>query len=148
MPFLLNRIWEMLSSCSLDKWGRLRDLVGSTLDHYHLSSNLGVGISEGCFVFEIVLLNFEVVRAIKPTMCTKRAVKHKSSSSSSSIVSATWNTFPSHIRWTIISGHIKTHVRTHLFWSDYRELNVFFQYVLELVFKIFFPSNNCYFQPL
>ena len=29
-------------------------------DHYHLSSNLGVGISEGCFIFDFASLPSEV----------------------------------------------------------------------------------------
>ena len=55
--------------------GRLRGLavVCWTTDHYHTCSNPGVGISE-------------VARPIQPTLCTKVAVKHKSSSSSSSLV--------------------------------------------------------------
>ena len=52
-------------------------------DHYHLSSNLGVGISEGCFIFDFASLPLDVVRPIQPTICTKVAVKHRSSSSSS-----------------------------------------------------------------
>ena len=57
-----------------------------TTDHYHLSSNLGVGISEGCFIFDFASLPLEVARPIQPTMCTKVAVKHQSSSLSSSTV--------------------------------------------------------------
>ena len=32
--------------------------------HYHLSSNLGVGISEGCFSFDIASLLLALVRPI------------------------------------------------------------------------------------
>ena len=49
---------------------------GSVLDH---SSNLGVSISEGCFIFHFASLLLEVARPIWPTMCTKVAVKHQSS---------------------------------------------------------------------
>ena len=35
-----------------------------TTDHYHLGSNLGVGISEGCFVFDFASLPLEVDRPI------------------------------------------------------------------------------------
>ena len=31
-----------------------------TTDHYHLCSNLGVGISEGCFIFVFASLPLEV----------------------------------------------------------------------------------------
>jgi len=37
----------------------------------HLSSNLGVGISEGCFIFDLASLPLEVARLIEPTMCKK-----------------------------------------------------------------------------
>ena len=33
-------------------------------NHYHRCSNLGVGISEGCFVFDFASLQLEVVRSI------------------------------------------------------------------------------------
>ena len=35
-----------------------------TTDHYHPCSNLGVGISEGCFVFDFASLPLEVARPI------------------------------------------------------------------------------------
>ena len=56
---------------------------GSVLDHRSLPpcSNPGVGISEGCFVFHFVSLPLEVAQPIQPTLCTKVAVKHQSSSS-------------------------------------------------------------------
>jgi len=56
------------------------DLVGSEFhtDHYHRSSNLAVGISEGYFIFDFALLSSEVARPIQPTMCTKVAIKHRS----------------------------------------------------------------------
>ena len=44
-----------------------------------------MGISEGCFIFDFASLPLEVYRAIYPTICTKVAVKHQSSSSSSSL---------------------------------------------------------------
>ena len=53
-----------------------------TTEHYYLSSNLGMGISEGCFIFYFASLPLEVAWAIQPTMCTKVAVKHQSSSQS------------------------------------------------------------------
>ena len=40
---------------------------------------LGVGISEGCFIFHLASLPLEVARPIQPTMCTKVAVKQQSS---------------------------------------------------------------------
>ena len=63
--------------------GRLRGLAVAcwTTDHYHPCSNPGVDISEGCFVFDIASLPLEFARPIQPTMCTKVAVKHQSSSS-------------------------------------------------------------------
>ena len=51
-----------------------------TTDHSHLSSNLGVCISEECFIFDFASLVLEVARPIQPTICTKVAVKHQSSS--------------------------------------------------------------------
>ena len=47
-------------------------------DHYHPCLNLGMGISEGCFVFGFASLPLEVTRP----MWTVVAVKHQSSSSS------------------------------------------------------------------
>ena len=46
--------------------GRLRGLAVAcwTTDHYHPCSNLGVGISEGCFVFNFASLHLEVARPI------------------------------------------------------------------------------------
>jgi len=42
--------------------GHLRGLAVAcwTTDHYHPCSNLGVGISEGCFVFDFASLPLEV----------------------------------------------------------------------------------------
>ena len=59
--------------------GRLHGLAATrwTTDHYHPCSNLGVGMSEGCFVS----LPLEVARPIQPTLCEKVAVKHQPSSS-------------------------------------------------------------------
>ena len=64
---------------------RLRGLAEAclTIDHYHPCSNSGVGISEGCLIFHFVSLPLEVLRPIWPTLCTKVAVKHQTSSSSS-----------------------------------------------------------------
>ena len=47
-------------------WVRLRGLAVAcwTTDHYHRCSNLGVGISEGGFVFDFVSLPLEVARPI------------------------------------------------------------------------------------
>ena len=63
--------------------GRLRGIAVAcwTTDHYHPCSNPGVGISVGCFVFHFVSLPLEVARPIQPTLCTKVAVRHQSSSS-------------------------------------------------------------------
>jgi len=46
--------------------GHLRGLVGSALDTYpyHMSSNLGMSISEGCFIFDFASLPLEVARPI------------------------------------------------------------------------------------
>ena len=46
--------------------GRLRGLAVAcwTTDHYHPYSNLGVGISEGCFIFDFASLPLEVARPI------------------------------------------------------------------------------------
>ena len=65
-----------------ERLGRLRGLAVAccTTDPYHPCSNPGVGISEGCFVFHFVSLPLEVARPIQPTLCTKVAVKHQSSS--------------------------------------------------------------------
>jgi len=48
-------------------------------DHHHPCLKLGMGISEGCFIFDFTSLPLEVARPIYPTMCTKVAVKHQSS---------------------------------------------------------------------
>jgi len=47
-------------------------------DHYHLSSNLGLGVSEWYFVFDFASLLLEVARPSNPTVCTKVATKHQS----------------------------------------------------------------------
>jgi len=39
-------------------------LVARTTDHYHLSSNLAVGISEGCFIIDFASIALEVARPI------------------------------------------------------------------------------------
>ena len=46
--------------------GRLRGLAVAcwTTDHYHPCSNLDVGISEGCFIFDFTSLPVEVAGAI------------------------------------------------------------------------------------
>ena len=46
--------------------GRLRGLAVAcwTTDHYHPCSNLGVGISEGCFIFDFSSLPSDVARPI------------------------------------------------------------------------------------
>ena len=79
---VLLLLWHWRPNSNLDI-GRLRGLAVAcwTTDHYHMSSNLGVGISEGCFIFDFTSLPSEVARPIYPTMCTKVAVKHQSSSS-------------------------------------------------------------------
>jgi len=59
---------------------RLRGLALAcwTTDYYH--TNLGVGISEGCFIFDFASLPLEVAWPFYPIMCLKVAVKHQSSS--------------------------------------------------------------------
>ena len=42
-----------------------------TTDHHHPCQNLGVGISEECFIFDFAALALEVARPIQPTMRTK-----------------------------------------------------------------------------
>jgi len=46
--------------------GRLRGLVVAcrTTDHHYPCSNLGVGISEGCFIFDFASLTLKVARPI------------------------------------------------------------------------------------
>ena len=44
----------------------LTAIVHWITDHYRLSSNLGVGISEGCFIFEFASLPSEVDRPNEP----------------------------------------------------------------------------------
>ena len=44
-----------------------------TTDHYHPSSNIGLGISEGCFIFHFGSLLLEAARPILPTTCAKVA---------------------------------------------------------------------------
>ena len=46
--------------------GRLRGLAVAcwTTDHYDACSNLGVGISDGCFIFDFASLPLEVARPI------------------------------------------------------------------------------------
>ena len=39
-------------------------LVCNITDHYHPCLNLGVGISEGCFIFDFASLPLEVTRPI------------------------------------------------------------------------------------
>jgi len=50
------------SSVCLPSWGCLHGLLVAcwTTDHYHLCSNLGVGISEGCFIFDFTSLHLGV----------------------------------------------------------------------------------------
>jgi len=45
---------------------KLHGLVGSVLDHRSLpqSLNLGVAISQGCFIFDFISLPLEVTRPI------------------------------------------------------------------------------------
>jgi len=49
--------------CSYCCKGRLRDIGGSALDHRSLpaSSDLDVGISEGCFIFDFTLLHLGII---------------------------------------------------------------------------------------
>ena len=46
-------------------------------DHYHPCSNLGVGMSEGHFIFDFTSLPLEVAQPIQPTLCTKVAIYFK-----------------------------------------------------------------------
>ena len=55
--------------------GRLRGLAGACW-------NFGMGISNGCFIFDFDSLSLEVARPIQPTLCTNVPVKHQSSSMS------------------------------------------------------------------
>jgi len=58
---------------------RLLGLTGSVLDHYHQSSYLGVGTSEGCFIFYLIhFITFGGHSAHLATMCTTVAVTHQS----------------------------------------------------------------------
>ena len=84
----LNVFFNINRVISSVKWGRLRSLVVArqTTDHYHPCSNLGVHLSEGCFIFDFVSLPLEVARPIQPTTCTEVSVKDQSSSSSSSSI--------------------------------------------------------------
>ena len=43
-----------------------------TPDHYHMSSNLGMGISEGCFIFHFASLLLEVARPFRLHKCVSR----------------------------------------------------------------------------
>ena len=45
-------------------------------DLNRLSSDLGVSMSEGCFIFDFAPLPFGVAGPIPPALCTKVAVKH------------------------------------------------------------------------
>ena len=52
---MCNILWNV--------FGRLRGLTVVahwTTDHYHLSSNLGVRLSEGCFILDFAALPLEV----------------------------------------------------------------------------------------
>ena len=42
-----------------------RSLTGSVSDHYDLSLNLGMGISDGCFIFDFASLALEVAQPFK-----------------------------------------------------------------------------------
>ena len=72
---MLEEIWGCLHGLAVACW---------TTDHYYPCSYPGMGISEGFFIFDFTSLPLEVAQPIQPTMCTKVAVKHQSSSSSSS----------------------------------------------------------------
>ena len=55
-----------MKTAGFGKLGRLRGLAVAcwTTDHYHPCSNVGVGISEGCFIFDFASLFLEVARPI------------------------------------------------------------------------------------
>ena len=54
-------------------FGRLSSLAVACwiTGQYHPCSNLGVGKSEGCFVFDFASLPLEVARPVWPTLCKK-----------------------------------------------------------------------------
>ena len=59
-------LWDIsLSNHSLVR-GHLHGLLVAcwTTDHYHPCLNLGVGVSEGCFVFDFTSLPLEVAQPI------------------------------------------------------------------------------------
>jgi len=45
----------------------------------HLSSNLGMDMSEGCFIFHFASFHLEVARTIYRIMCTEVPIKHQTS---------------------------------------------------------------------
>ena len=57
---------------------RFRGLTGWITDHYHMSSNIGVGISEGCFSFDFASLALAVKNhsSINHTRAPARARTH------------------------------------------------------------------------
>jgi len=72
--------YRIMTSCSKGGAFLVKLVARSITDHYYLSSNLGVGISEGCFISEFASLP----KSIISSLYRKVAVKHQSSSSSSS----------------------------------------------------------------
>ena len=72
----INYIW--LSSI-LTQYKLIAMLI---TDYYHSNTNLGVGMSEGCFIFHFAILPLDVARHIYPTICTNMSAKHQSQSSS------------------------------------------------------------------
>jgi len=69
-----RKLYQYILYYFSSEWsGRLRRLAVAcwTTDHYHPCSDLGVGISEGCFTFDFASLRLEVARLIRPTMRTK-----------------------------------------------------------------------------
>jgi len=58
-------MWQV-GTLSFSLSRRLRGLaiVCQTTDHYHPCSNLGMGISEGCFMFDFASLPSEVTHSI------------------------------------------------------------------------------------
>jgi len=71
ISYILNLYFMLIengSSMAAPKWWeeRLCGLAGSVLDHRLLPpcSNLGGGISEGCFIFDFASLPLEVPRPI------------------------------------------------------------------------------------
>ena len=62
---LVNK-YKVIFSYSTWRGGRLRGLAVACwiTDHYHPGLNLGLGISEGCFIFDFASFPLEVTQPI------------------------------------------------------------------------------------